>query len=403
MNELQLTVGLSPPRYAGRDHRADVQRWLTSLTPYRAHIRDVHFAHYNPMVVASGRMPHSFLSLDEAAQLQFHTIQWNQQHTGFRLTLLLNYLLHDHYRLIVDDFARNYYSRGVRSVVVADLNLIKALRDRFPDLLIQGSCLSYRMTEGELAEEARAGVSIHNPAVDIIRNSAQLRRNHAAGFRQKVIFAEGCLHECPAERPKFGHRWHIARGFAYAPPCEQWVTQDPRRFLRANWVTIARLKELAPYIDCVKLPRGSAGTSPESPGIGGFIELYRTGRTYNVLDYLAAFYREPLRRMVGYIPSSFFDTEFFQTIEACGGQCRERGCRLCYGIIARLQRSIYTYRRQLQRGPLWQKATLQGWSSRSWVGTGRGAGSNACPGSALSRGSSPSYTLAAGTSAISTA
>jgi hypothetical protein len=40
MNELQLTVGLSPPRFAGRDHRADVRRWLTSLTRYRAHIHD---------------------------------------------------------------------------------------------------------------------------------------------------------------------------------------------------------------------------------------------------------------------------------------------------------------------------------------------------------------------------
>lgn len=403
MNDLQLTVGLSPPRFAGRDHRADVQRWLTSLTPYRAHVHDVHFAHYNPLVAASGRMPHSFLSLDEAAQLQFHVIEWNQQNTGFRLTLLLNYLLHDHYRLVVDDFARNYYPRGVRSVVVADLNLIKALRDRFPDLLIQGSCLSYRMTEDELAEEARAGVSIHNPAVDIIRDSAQLRRNHAAGFRQKVIFGEGCLHQCPAERPKFGHRWHIARGFAYAPPCEQWVVRDPLRFFRANWVTIARLKKLAPYIEFVKLPRGSAGTSPESAGIGRFIELYRTGQTYNVLDYLAAYYREPLRRMVGCIPSSYFDTRFFQTIETCGGQCQQRGCRLCHGILARLQRNIYTYRRQLQRGPLWQKSTLQGWASRSWAGTGRGSASNVSPASASSPDSWPSCTPEAATSGISTA
>ena len=104
--------------------------------------------------------------------LQYYTIEWNAANTRLKLTLLLNYLLHDNYELVLLDFAENYYPRGIRSVVVADLNLIKAIKDRFPDVEVQGSCMSYRLTEEELREEADAGVSIHNPAVEIIRNSS---------------------------------------------------------------------------------------------------------------------------------------------------------------------------------------------------------------------------------------
>ena len=202
MDKLQLTIGMSSPyRRPPRDYFKDVREWLTLQAAHRQYIYDLHFAHWNPMIASSGRFTNAFLSPEDVNALQYYSIEWNAVNTQLRLTLLLNYLLHENYKLVLLDFARNYYARGIRSVVVADLNLIKAIKDSFPDVEVQGSCLSYRLTEEELQEEADAGVSLHNPAVDIIRNSAQLRRNHLAGFKQKVIVAEGCLHQCPLERP----------------------------------------------------------------------------------------------------------------------------------------------------------------------------------------------------------
>ena len=236
MDKLQLTIGMSPPdRRPPRDYLADARNWLSTQAEHRQYIHDVHFAHWNPMIASSGRYTNTFLSLNNLKALQHYAIEWNAANTQLKLTLLLNYLLHENYKLILLDFARNYYSRGIRSVVVADLNLVKAIKDRFPDVQIQGSCLSYRLTEEELQEEADAGVSIHNPSVDIIRDSAQLKRNHLAGFKQKVIVAEGCLHGCPAERPLYGHRWHIARGFNPTfPACDDWVMKNPKLFFRAT-------------------------------------------------------------------------------------------------------------------------------------------------------------------------
>jgi murein DD-endopeptidase MepM/ murein hydrolase activator NlpD len=94
------------------------------------------------------------ISLFEARKRTLVLISWNQKHTGFKLTLLLNYLLHDNYKVVVDNIIKEFYPLGVRSFVVADIELIKRLKDALPDCEVQGSCLSNRLTEEEL-EEAR--------------------------------------------------------------------------------------------------------------------------------------------------------------------------------------------------------------------------------------------------------
>lgn len=372
MGPLKLAIGLVPltqptPR---------VHRWLEDLAELRPYVHDVHFAHYHPMICASGRFTAQSISHDEARDCLLGLIEHNAETTRLPFTLLLNYLLHDNRRMVVENFAEEFYPRGIRSVVIADLDLIKALKDRFPDVTIQGSCLSYRLTEEELAEEAREGVELHNPAVEIVRNSEQLRRNHQAGFKQKIIMFEGCLHRCPAERMPYGHRWLIARNIActgradsnryaygYYPGCEEKVARDPRQFFRANWITVDRLKELSPWFDVVKLPRGTVGTSPEDHfSIRDFIDLYEHGGTHNVLQYIAVDYCRYLLHTVGFVPSEYFDTAFFERIETCNMQCEQLRCRLCDQLLARIQRHSYRHQLMRRRGRRWRKAVGRAWA-----------------------------------------
>ena len=333
MDKLQLTIGMSPPeKCPPRDYMRDTRDWLTAQANHRQYIHDVHFAHWNPMIASSGRLSNTFLPPDDLKDLQYYTIEWNAANTQLKLTLLLNYVLHDNYKLILLDFARNYYARGIRSVVVADLNLIKAIKDKFPDVQIQGSCLSYRLTEEELQEEADAGVSIHNPSVDIIRNSAQLKRNHLAGFKQKVIVAEGCLHQCPVEKPLYGHRWHTARVRSHLLGLRSLGHEESQAFLPGQLDHHCPPEATAAVHSLCEAAGGSTGTLPNSPGgIGQFIEVFYSGRTYNLIDYLAAAYVVPLRQVIGYIPSDYFGEEFFNTIETCGGQCATLRCACAGG------------------------------------------------------------------------
>lgn len=83
------------------------------------------------------------ISLYEARKRTLKLISWNQEHTGFKFTLLLNYLLHDNYKVVVDNVIKEFYPLGIRSFVVADLELIKRLKDALPDCEIQGSCLFF--------------------------------------------------------------------------------------------------------------------------------------------------------------------------------------------------------------------------------------------------------------------
>ncbi|HRS97966.1 MAG TPA: hypothetical protein P5040_07245, partial [Smithella sp.] len=250
MQNIKLTIGFSPYRTK--------KRHLRELTAFRQYIYDLHFPHYDPQISASGRAMESRISLFDNRKYTLDLISFNERHTGFKLTLLLNYLLHDNYKVVVDNVRNEFIPRGVRSFVVADIELVKRLKDAFPDCEIQGSCLSNRMIEAELEEERKEGVTLHNPSVNIIRNPAQLERNHRAGYQQKIIAFEGCLHNCPDESAPYGHRWYLARSIGgYHFFCKDpAVSLDPRFFFKANWVTVSRLKTLMPFISVVKLPRG---------------------------------------------------------------------------------------------------------------------------------------------------
>lgn len=329
-------------------------------------IHDVHFAHYDPSLIASGRYNRN---LKRETTLKF--IEDVVGKYNIRLTLLMNYLIEKKYDEIIKIFEEDYYSRGIRSVVVADIELIKRLRDKFPDLYIQGSCLSYRLTEEELEEERQAGVDMHNPSVDIIRNTEQLKRNHELGYKQKILVAEGCLHKCPHEKPVGGHRWSIARGknFYHRKICSNVVRDDIRYFFKANWVTIPRLNKIIDYIDVIKIPRGTLTISskvideiyPKSDPIDLKIRaierfLYRLDNNlhHDVMEYNAVTYRPFLVREYGPIPSQYFTDEFFENIEKCNMNCKERGCNICYKIHEKLrrQRELRNYNIDDQRDSL---------------------------------------------------
>jgi hypothetical protein len=320
-----ITIGISPLTTKKRE--------LEGLGPFREHIYDLHFPHYNPHISASGRAIDPKISVYEARKRTLALIDWNQKHSGFKLTLLLNYLLHDNYKVVVDNVVKELYPRGVRSFVVADLELIKRLKDALPDCEIQGSCLSHRMTEEELDEERREGVVMHNPSVNIIRNPVQLKRNHEAGFPQKIIAFEGCLHNCPDEDSQYGHRWYLARSiyqgdYYCSDPA---IALDPPAFFKANWVTVSRLKTLLPYISVVKLPRKRK--MPLLDTVKRFMHLFETGDSYNVTDFISSGYYNLINREIGAIPSHLFNDAFFETVENCKMNCSEMGCYLCYEMM----------------------------------------------------------------------
>jgi len=328
MENLKLTIGFSP--------HLTKKRHLRGLTAFRQYIYDLHFPHYNPQISSSGRAVNPKISLHEARKRTMKLISWNQEHTGFKLTLLLNYLLHDNYQAVVDNVIKEFYPRGVRSFVVADLELIKRLKDALPDCEIQGSCLSHRMTEEELEEERKEGVLLHNPSVNIIRNPVQLERNHKAGFAQKVIAFEGCHHNCPDESAPYGHRWFLARSLTkdqYLCKNPE-VSLDPRVFFKANWVSVARLKTLMPFISVVKLPRGRGSILSVTKK---FMHVFNTGASYNIIDFITAGYGDIIERNIGRIPSHLFDDNFFTTVENCTMNCEERGCRLCFDMMEKVR------------------------------------------------------------------
>ena len=228
-----------------------------------------------------------------------------------KLTLLLNYLLHQNYKLILNDFAANYYPHSIRSVVAADLNLIKAIKDRFPTWEIQGSCLFYRIAAEELP---RRGRRRGHAAQSLGGHHSQLgavEANHLAGFPQKVIVAEGCLHRCPVEKPLYGHRWHTARGFnPDFPGCNFWVIRNPKLFFRATGSPLPASSSscrTSPASSCPAARPARCSTTPtESASSSSF---FIPGGVYNLIDYLAAAYAVALRERIGYIPADYFGDE----------------------------------------------------------------------------------------------
>lgn len=307
---------------------------------FRDRLHDIHFSHYENSIIASGR---TLSGISEKEMFEFLERAYSE--TSVRLTLLMNYLIEKDYGKILKIFDK-YYKAGIRSVVIADLELIKRIKQKYPDVFIQGSCLSYRNTEEELYEEAKEGVELHNPSVDIIRMPGQIEKNHKAGFKQKILFAEGCFHQCPHEKPKDGHRWNIARNKPYHHPdmCEKRIFRDARDFFLANWVTIHQLKKIEDFVEVVKLPRGqmtdpyksTRKIRPENnpirnmdEALGSFIHKYDNDLPHDVLDFNAVAYKYMLRANIGYVNSAIFDDYFFKVTSSCKKRCRELKCTLC--------------------------------------------------------------------------
>lgn len=337
MEELKVTIGFSPQNIAPEKHADALRKNFIELSKYRSYIYDLHFPHYNPQICASGRPVNSRMSMEQARVLTMDMIAWNSENTQFKLTLLLNYLLHDNYKVVVENVAKVFYPRGIRSVVVADLELIKRLKDRLPDLEIQGSCLSNRMTVEELEEEEKEGVVLHNPSVNIIRDPAQLKINAEAGYAQKVIAFEGCLHRCPDENSTYGHRWYLARSLPQEDSfCQRLnIAADPRYFFKANWVTVQYFKKLMPYITVVKLPRSFSSLSFT---LSTLIDAYLHNTSYNIVDFIGAGYHRYLARDFGQVPSHLFDDLFFDTLVKCTMDCKERQCNLCLSKMKMIKR-----------------------------------------------------------------
>lgn len=358
MDQLKVTIGFSPLSVPAAEKPDAIPAFFKVLEPYRHYIHDLHFPHYNPHICSSGRAVDPKVPPYEVRLRTLRMIEWNRENAKFPLTLLLNYLLHDNYKVVVDNFKEEFYSRGIRSVAVADLELIKRLKDRLPDLNIQGSCLSHRMTEEELAEEQREGVTLHNPSVNIIRNSRQLMQNAKAGFAQKVIAFEGCLNHCSDEVSPYGHRWYIARSLPHATTfcARKKIATDPRYFFKANWVTVQRFKELKPFIAVVKLPRIFT-SGPHM--LATFFQAYEHNVPYNVLDFNGAGYQRALVRDVGYIPSNLFDSTFFNTLESCSMDCEKRKCTLCFEKIQQIK--LMSYKQKRLAGRSHNKRHDSGW------------------------------------------
>ncbi|HUN53934.1 MAG TPA: hypothetical protein VMU29_02130 [Smithella sp.] len=329
MQNFKISIGFDP--FETR------KRHLKGLTAFKPYIHDLHFPHYNPQICASGRSVNEKIPLHENRRITMNLLSWNQRHTGLKLTLLLNYLLHDNYKAVVDNVIKEFYPRGVRSFVVADIELIKRLKDALPDCEIQGSCLSHRMTEAQLEEERKEGVALHNPSVNIIRDPVQLKRNHNAGYAQKVLAFEGCLHNCPDECSAHGHRWYLARNISmdHFICKDPKVALDPRYLFKANWVTIARVKTLLPYISVVKIPRGRH-TSPLSV-TKNFMRAFETDDSYDVVEFISAGYGKMIYEKIGRIPSHLFDDHFFDTADQCEMDCEKRECRLCFDMMEKIR------------------------------------------------------------------
>lgn len=324
---------------------ADNKKFLDIVADVKGFLHDIHIAHYNPSEMASGRF---VLKDGKKTTLQFIEDALEE---GFRPSLLINYLFHKDYDTVINVFKRDYYSRGLRSVVVADIELIRRLKEKFPDLYIQGSLLSYRSTKKELLEESEAGVDIHNPTADIIRNPEQIRRNHKAGFVQKVIPFEGCFNKCKHERAEKGHRWHTARNLPYKAPdiCLTTFAMDLRQFFRANWTTTKRLDQFSDCIEVVKMPRGTdrilEGQRIYAPitavkranAVKAFIDIVENSKHFNIADFNATCHAEAMRRYFRSIPSELFDNRFLSMTDSCKRKCDYLGCRACWVKAKQMQ------------------------------------------------------------------
>jgi len=264
------------------------------ILPY---IRDVHFPHYDAKLLSSGRAPRDFTKRQTKYFLK--TCRAN----GVDTTLLLNsgnYNLADIIR-VLETF---YLPLGVNSLVVSDKRLAGKLKTLYPELVLQGSCVSYIDTLEGLLEEKKYGIELHNPATWTIRNMPFIRQIHEHGLQQKQMMSEGCVRKCELE---LWHRKEAMMGYYrnFDETCKT-VVIDIYTFLMSSWITIQQLKRMEYYIDVLKLPRGTFSNFSE---LERFITLYDSGEPYNILDFFGTHVAR--LKYDNFIMSDVFDDAFF--------------------------------------------------------------------------------------------
>jgi len=265
-----------------------------AFLPY---IYDIHFAHYDATVLPSGRCSTKFSKRDAK-----HFLKICSQN-GIKTTLLLNFGNYN-FDDIVEVLEKFYLPLGLSSVVVSNKYLAEELKFLYPQLTIQGSCLSYTDTLNGLLEEQKCGIEIHNPATWVIRNLPLIREIHENGLKQKHIMSEGCARKCPLE---LWHRNEVLSNKYHSPhlTCYKTVT-DIYIFLMANWITMKQLKRMEQYINALKLPRSTFANFDE---LYRFISLYDSGEPYNILDFWGTPFAQI--RQDNVIMSDVFDDIFF--------------------------------------------------------------------------------------------
>jgi len=261
------------------------------------YVHDIHFAHYDAKLLPSGRAPSEYTEREVRYFLKTCSA------SGINTTLLLNsgdYHLDDIIK-VLDGF---YFPLGVDSVVISDKNLAGKLKNLYPELKIQGSCISYIDTLEGLFEEEKHGIELHNPATWTIRDMDFIKKIKENGLKQKQIPFEGCVRKCKLEL------WHrkeamIGNYHDLNVTCKK-VLPDIYAFLMGSWITIKQLKRMEKYIDVLKIPRNTFNGFSE---LHRFIDLYDSNEPYNILDLIGT----PLSRIKhdNVIMSDIFDDEFF--------------------------------------------------------------------------------------------
>ncbi|MCL2063949.1 MAG: hypothetical protein FWG98_06215 [Candidatus Cloacimonetes bacterium] len=260
-------------------------------------IHDIHFAHFDANLIPSGRSPQRMTEKEVKYFLKICSIN------GLKTTLLLNSGDYDLFTVIniLDSF---YLPLGVRSVVISDKSLARKISSLYPELLIQGSCISYIDTIYGLLEEKSYGIELHNPATWTIRNMPFIKSVNESGYKQKLIPFEGCVRKCELEG---WHRNEAVKGryHDFDATCKRVVTSI-YVFLMSSWVTIEQLRRMESYIDVLKLPRNTFDNFDE---FYRFINLYETNEPYNILDFYGTFLSQIKKDNV--IMSNVFDDSFF--------------------------------------------------------------------------------------------
>ncbi len=111
-------------------------------------------------------------------------------------------------------------------------------------------------------------------------------------------------------------------------------------------MTVERFKKLMPFIKVVKLPRCRSSISF---ALSTFVDAFLNGTSYNIVDFIGAGYQMYLVRDVGRIPSHLFDETFFNTVEKCRMDCKERRCTLCFDKMRQIKQLSYKQKRLARR------------------------------------------------------